>query len=358
MALDHSRVAVSIFISLVSLGAAYATLNKTPDRVPDPVREMYAEVNDAFARHWKAWTGIDIVVGQAQGKSGAPVRLTLDGLDVPAHALSYDIVKLQEQDGLKSLSVQKRIISQNLPRVSSHASPYTSTIVFVVRAGNPQNIRDWEDLADAAVEVVVADPRAAEEGRWGYLAAWAHALKQSGGDEAAAFRFVEKLFAERSPYPDLGPGATANTVFVEHGVGDVLLAWENEAHLLIGRYGADRLEVVTPSRSIAVEPVISVVDTAVIGNSARSATATYIDYLFTPEAQDIAGKHHFRPRDPHARARYESVLPPIELFSVDEVFGGWHKAQAVHFAKGGTLERLRADPTPSEFSIANPESRT
>lgn len=348
MALDHSRIAVGIFISLISLGAAYGTLGKSRNSVPAPdsTREMYADVNEAFVSHWKARTGVDIIVGEALSKSGNSVRLTFDGLDVAAQTLFYDAPKLREKGILTGLSVRKSL-SYSTSHAVPQAVPYTSTIVFVVRKGNPRNIRDWNDLANADVEVVVPNPRVSAEGRWSYLAAWGHALKQ-GGDDAAAFKFVSTLFANaRSPYLALWSPATATIAFAENGVGDVLLAWENEAHRLVHGSGAHRFEIITPSQSIAAEPVVSVVDATAGDRGARRVTAAYIDYLHGPEAQDIAGKHYFRPRDPSIRSRYENELPSLELFSVDEIFGSWRRAHALHFAQGGTLERIRSGLTTS-----------
>ncbi|KIO49230.1 sulfate transporter subunit [Nitrosospira sp. NpAV] len=331
-----SHIAVIVLISLVSLGAAYAALQTfSPGSVRDPARELYADLNDAFATHWKARTGVDINVRSAQSKSGKPVRAVLDGLNITTLTLSYDVDKLREKNRFIA-PAWNQTSSQNLHDVSSHASPYTSTIVFVVRKGNPKKLRDWDDLSRPGIEVVTPNPKISDSGRWNYLAAWGYALRQPGGDEAAALEFVRKLFANiRSP---------ATTDFVERGIGDVLLVWENEAHLLIHQAsveGADKFEIVTPSMSIVAEPTVSVVNASADKNGTREVTTAYINYLYTPQAQDIAGKHYYRPRDAQAGAKYANRFPPLELFTVDEVFGSWQQARKIHFAKNGILEHIQ-----------------
>lgn len=334
----QSHIAVIVVISLVSLGAAYAALQTfSPGSAHDPTRELYADLNDAFAAHWKARSGVDINVRLAQSKSGKPIRAVLDGLNIPTLALSYDVDRLREKNRFIA-PAWNPTLPQNMARSSLHASPYTSTIVFLVRKGNPKKLIDWDDLLRPEIEVVTPNPKISDGGRWNYLAAWGYALRQPGGGEAAALEFVTKLFANiRSP-------ATAD--FVERDIGDVLLVWENEAHLLIRQTsaeGADKFEIITPSMSIVAEPTVSVVNVVADRNGAREVAAAYIDYLYTPQAQDIVGKHYYRPRDAQASAKYASQFPSLELFTIDEVVGGWQQAQKVHFARGGIFERIQGN---------------
>lgn len=343
MALDSSRFAVGIFIVLVSLGAAYATLNNFPGRpVPGSVGRLYEDLNVAFASHWKARTGLDIKVEQARSISGKPVHITVDGLDVPALALSYDADKLHDKE---------RFIAPGFPellardfRTGSYPSAYTSTIVFLVRKGNPKKLKDWGDLVRSDIKVVTPNPKRSESGRWNYLAAWGYTMRQSGGNEQAAREFVRQLFANAQTvdYEGKKPGNSA-TAFVFLNIGDVLLTWENEAHLIAQNSGADKFEIVTPSISIVAEPVISIVDAVAHGKDARRVAASYIEYLYTPEAQHIAARHYYRPRDPSMAARYQDRFPHLELFTVDEVSGGWQKAQKAHFARGGVFDQITGD---------------
>ncbi len=312
------HIAVIALISLVSLGAAYAALQTlSPGSAHDPARELYTDLNDAFAAHWKARTGVEINVRLAQSKSGKPIRAVLDGLNVTTLALSYDVGKLREKNRFIA-PAWNQTLPQNMPRVSPHASPYTSTIVFLVRKGNPKELIDWDDLLRPGVEVVTPNPKISDSGRWNYLAAWGYAFRQPGGGEAAALEFVRKLFTNvRSP-------ATAD--FVKRDIGDVLLTWENEAHLLMRQTSTgetDKFEIITPSASIVAEPTVSVVNAVADRNGAREVATAYIDYLYTPQAQDIAGKHYYRPRDAQAGAKYANQFPSLELFTVDEVVGGW-----------------------------------
>uniref|UniRef100_A0A1W6STH6 Sulfate transporter subunit n=1 Tax=Nitrosospira lacus TaxID=1288494 RepID=A0A1W6STH6_9PROT len=331
-----SHIAVIVLISLVSLGAAYAALQTfSPVSAHDPARELYADLNEAFATHWKARSGVDISIGLARSKSGKPIRAVLDGLNIPTLALSYDVGKLREKNRFIA-PAWNQTLPQNMPNFSVHASPYTSTIVFLVRKGNPKKLIDWNDLLRPDIEVVTPNPKISDNGRWNYLAAWEYAFRQPDGGEAAALEFVRKLFAHiRSPAP---------TDFIERGIGDVLLVWENEAHLLIRQAsaeGAEKFEIVTPSMSIVAEPAVSVVSAVADGNGAREVTTAYIDYLYTPQAQEIAGKHYYRPRDAQAEAKYASQFPALELFTLEEVAGGWQQAQKTHFAKGGIFEHIQ-----------------
>ncbi len=291
-------------------------------------------MNDSFARHWKARTGADVIVRQARSRSGKAVDASVDGLNIVALALLYDRNMLDGKT--RFIPLEWKPVAQN----SAYASPYVSTIVFLVRKGNPKGLKDWDDLLRPGVEVLVSNPEFVEDGRWSYLPTWGYALKQSDNDEAAAREFVRNLFANvKLPGSDSGKrGATA--AFVEHGVGDLLLAWENEAHLLVKEKGTDKYEIVVPSVSIAAERSISVTAS---GSGARDVAAAYIDYLYTHQAQDTAARHYYRPRDPLAKAKYEAQFPPTTLFTIDEVFGGWRKAEQVHFAKGGIFEQIRSN---------------
>lgn len=337
MSFIKSRIAVILSISLVSLGAAYATLHTfSYSAAQNPARELYADLNDAFASHWKARAGVDVSVRQAQTKSGKPIRAALDGLNVTTLALSYDVDKLREKNRFIAPAWNKHS-SQNTLHTLPHVSPYTSTVVFLVRKGNPKHLRDWNDLPRPGIEVVTPNPKISADGRWNYLAAWGYALKQSGDSEAAALEFVKKLFA------NVESSVTAD--FIERSVGDVLLAWENEAHLLVRQTsvgGADKFEIITPSVSIVAEPTVSVVD-AVDKNGTREVATAYIDYLYTPWAQEIAGKHYYRPRDAQVSAKYANQFRSLELFTIDEVFGGWRQAQKIHFAKGGIFEQIQSN---------------
>ena len=333
MVFIKSRIAVIVTIFLVSLGAAYAALHTFSHSLShNPSQALYADLNNAFATHWKARTGVDVGIRLAQSKSGKPIRIVLDGLDVTTLDLSYDAKKLLEKNRFIA-PAWNHALPQNPP----HASPYTSTIVFLVRKGNPKGLIDWDDLLRTGIEVVTPNPRVSESGRWNYLAVWGYALRQPGSSEAAALEFVRKLFANvRSP---------ATTDFVEHGVGDVLLTWENEAHLLVRQASAgeaDKFEIITPSMSIVAEPTVSVLNAAADRNSTREVATAYINYLYTPQAQDIAGKHYYRPRDARVGARYANQFPALELFTIDEVFGGWLQAEKIHFAKGGIFEQIQA----------------
>lgn len=298
----------------------------------DPTRELYAEFNKAFAAHWKARTSDTVVVRQSHGGSGKQARSVIDGLqaDVVTLALAYDIDALHEQAGLLPPDWHKR-----LPH---NSSPYTSTYIFLVRKGNPKNIRNWDDLVRPGVSVITANPKTSGGARWGYLAAYGFALKQPGGNDATAREFVARLFAN---VPVLDSGARGSTVtFAERGVGDVLLAWENEARLSLKEFGADRFDIVYPPLSILAEPPVAVVDKNVDKHGTREAATAYLEYLYTPEGQEIAARNFYRPTDPKVAARYDKQFPKLDLFTIDEVFGGWARAQKTHFADGGVFDRI------------------
>ncbi len=299
----------------------------------DPTRELYDAVNAAFAKAWQARTGQAVTIQQSHGGSGKQARAVIDGLeaDVVTLALAYD-VDAAAKAGLVAADWQKR-----LPH---NASPYTSTIVFLVRKGNPKGIRGWDDLVKPGVQVITPNPKTSGGARWNYLAAWAHALAKPGADAAKAKEFVRALYRN---VPVLDSGARgATTTFVERGIGDVLLAWENEALLAVEKLGKGSLEIVVPPRSILAEPPVAVVDRVVDRRGTRAVARAYLEFLYSPEGQEIAARHFYRPRDPEVAARHASTFPKVDLVTVDGVFGGWQKAQATHFADGGVFDQIYA----------------
>lgn len=296
----------------------------------DPTRELYAEFNKAFAEHYRKETGKTVEIKQSHGGSGKQARSVIDGLraDVVTLALAYDIDAIAEK-GLIAPDWQKR-----LPQ---NASPYVSTIVFLVRKGNPKGIRDWSDLIRSGVSVITPNPKTSGGARWNYLAAWGYALKTFGSQDKAR-DFVAKIFRN---VPVLDTGARGSTVtFVERGVGDVLLSWENEAFLAQKEFGGDKFEIVTPSLSILAEPPVAVVDKVVDRKGTRAAADAYLKYWYTREAQEIAVRNFYRPRDPELAKRHEGSFAKVELFGIDDVFGGWARAQKEHFSEGGVFDRI------------------
>ncbi|MFA5898895.1 MAG: sulfate ABC transporter substrate-binding protein [Hyphomicrobium sp.] len=298
----------------------------------DPTREFYQEFNAAFAKHWKETTGEVVTVNQSHGGSGKQARAVIDGLeaDVVTLALAGDVDKLHTKGGLIPADWQKRL--------PDNASPYTSTIVFLVRKGNPKGIKDWSDLAKDGVAVITPNPKTSGGARWNYLAAWGYALKQPGGSEETAKDFVGKIYKNTKVLDTGARGST--TTFAERGIGDVLIAWENEAHLAAKELGADKFEIVVPSISILAEPPVTVVDKVVDKHGTRKVAEAYLQYLYAPEAQDIAGKNFYRPRDARAAEKYKDQFAPVQLFTIDEVFGGWTKAQKTHFDDGGIFDQI------------------
>ena len=296
----------------------------------DPTRELYQELNTAFAAQWKSRSGQQVTVEQSHGGSGKQARSVIDGLDadVVTLALAHDIDAIAKT-GLMPVAWQKR-----LPH---NSAPYTSTIVFVVRKGNPKAIRDWEDLAKPGLSVITPNPKTSGGARWNYLAAWGSALRKGGG-EAQARALVGRIYRN---VPVLDTGARGSTVtFVERGIGDVLIAWENEAQLSLRQFGAGRVEIVTPSSSILAEPPVSLVDRVADRKGTRKVAEAYLEFLYSPEGQALAAKHYYRPRDPAALAAAKVPLPKLDLFTIEEIFGGWKKAQEIHFAEGGEFDRL------------------
>ena len=300
----------------------------------DPTRELYQEFNAAFAKHWKSQTGETVAIKQSHGGSGKQARGVIDGLeaDVVTLALAYDVNALAEQRNLIPADWQKR-----LPH---NSSPYTSTIVFLVRKGNPKNIRDWNDLIKPGIEVITPNPKTSGGARWNYLAAWGYALKQPGGNEASAKDFVKKLYANVKVLDSGARGST--TTFAERGIGDVLIAWENEAYLATRELGPDKFEIVTPSLSILAEPPVAVVDKVVDKRGTRKVATAYLEYLYSPEGQEIAGKHYYRPLDQKAAAKYAQQFAKVKLFTIDEMFGGWQQAQKTHFADSALFDQIAA----------------
>ncbi len=298
----------------------------------DPTRELYQDFNKAFARYWQGKTGDTVAVKQSHGGSGKQARSVIDGLeaDVVTLALAYDVDELAQRAKLIPAEWQKR-----LPH---NSSPYTSTYIFLVRKGNPKGIRNWDDLVKPGVSVITANPKTSGGARWGYLAAYGFALKQPGGNDAKAREFVARLFAN---VPVLDSGARGSTVtFAERGVGDVLLAWENEAHLSLKEFGADKFDIVYPAVSILAEPPVTVVDRTVDKRGTRAAAQAYLEYLYSPEGQDIAARHFYRPIDTAVAARYARQFPKLNLFTIDDTFGGWAQAQKTHFSDGGVFDQI------------------
>jgi sulfate transport system substrate-binding protein len=297
----------------------------------DPTRELYQEYNAAFAKYWKGKTGETISVKASHGGSGKQARAVLDGLDadVVTLALAYDIDEIAEA-GLLNKDWQKKL--------PLNASPYTSTIVLLVRKGNPKGIKDWNDLVKPGVEVITPNPKTSGGARWNYLAAWGYAKQLKGGSDATAKDFVKKLYGNVKVLDSGARGAT--TTFVERGIGDVLIAWENEAYLSLKELGPDKFEIVTPSVSILAEPPVAVVDKIVDKKGTRKVATEYLNYLYTPEGQEIAAKNYYRPTDAKVAAKYAKQFAPVKLFKINDVFGGWTKAQKTHFADGGVFDEI------------------
>ena len=298
----------------------------------EPTREFYQEYNKSFAQYWKQKTGDDVTIDQSHGGSGKQARSVIDGLnaDVVTLALGYDIDEIAARAKMLAPDWQKR-----LPH---NSTPYTSTYVFLVRKGNPKAIKNWDDLIKPNVSVITANPKTSGGARWGYLAAYGYALKKNNGDDAKAQAFVKELFKH---VPVLDAGARGSTVtFANRGMGDVLLAWENEAHLALKEFGSDKFDVVYPPVSILAEPPVAVVDKVVDRKGTRAVAQAYLEYLYTPESQDLAARNFYRPTDEKVLAKYGQQFPKIQLFTVDDTFGGWSKAQARHFADGGVFDQL------------------
>ncbi len=298
----------------------------------DPTRELYQDFNQAFIKYWKGKTGQTVTIEQSHGGSSKQARAVIDGLqaDVVTLGLAYDIDAISQNAGLLPADWQKR-----LPQ---NSTPYTSTIVLLVRNGNPKHIKDWDDLAKPGISVITPNPKTSGGARWNYLAAWAYGLRRSGGNEAQTRDFVRRLYQN---VPVLDSGARGSTTtFVQRGIGDVLIAWENEAFLSIKESGPDKIEIVVPSQSILAEPPVSIVDKVVDKKRTRTVAQAYLEYLYTPEGQEIAAKNYYRPRLESVAQKYASTFPKIKLVTIDEVFGGWQKTQKTHFADGGVFDQI------------------
>jgi sulfate transport system substrate-binding protein len=326
--ITRTALAATALLALATAsGAAQELLNVSYD----PTRELYQEVNAAFAAQWKAKTGQAVTLQQSHGGSGKQARAVIDGLaaDVVTLALAYDVDAIA-QSGLIATGWQGR-----LPQ---NSCPYTSTMVFLVRKGNPKAIKDWGDLARPGVSVITPNPKTSGAARWNYLAAWAWALRQPGGNEAKARAFVAQLF-KNVPVLDTGARGSTNT-FVQRGIGDVLLAWENEAFLAVKELGMDKFEIVVPSLSILAEPPVAIVDKVVDKKGTRAAALAYLEFLYTAEGQALAAKHYYRPRDKAALLKAPVKFPDLKLVTIDDTFGGWANAQKTHFADGGTFDQI------------------
>ena len=324
----HISLLAALVLAPIAQAADITLLNVSYD----PTRELYQDYNTAFSKYWKAKTGDNVTIKTSHGGSGKQARAIIDGLDadVATLALAYDVDQLYEKGKLIPKDWQKR-----LPH---NSAPYTSTIVFLVRKGNPKKIKDWDDVVKPGVSVITPNPKTSGGARWNYLAAWAYALKKNNNDETKAKEFVAKLFKN---VPVLDTGARgATTTFVERGIGDVLLAWENEAFLAQKELGPDKFEIVVPSLSILAEPTVSLVDKVVDKRKTRAVANAYLEYLYSEEGQEIAAQNYYRPTLESVAKKYEGKFPKVNLVKIDEVFGGWQKAQKTHFADGGTFDEI------------------
>jgi sulfate/thiosulfate transport system substrate-binding protein len=330
MEVNMIRVIGGIAAVLLSIGSAAAADVTLLNVSYDPTRELYGHLSQAFAEKFKTETGRTIEVKTSNGGSGSQARAVIDGLeaDVVTLALAYDI---------DAIADRRLIAADWQKRLPQNASPYTSTIVFLVRKGNPKGLKDWDDLVKPGVKVITPNPKTSGGARWNYLAAWAYAEKKYGSEDKAR-EFVKALYAN---VPVLDSGARGATVtFVQRGVGDVLLAWENEAFLAINELGKDKFEIVVPSISILAEPPVSVVDKVVDKKGTRAAAESFLKFIYTPQGQTIAAKDYYRPRDPEVAKTYESFFPKVQLITIDDTFGGWRKAQATHFKDNGVFDSI------------------
>ena len=298
----------------------------------DPTRELYEDYNKVFIKYWKDKTGDDVTIDQSHGGSGKQARAVIDGLDadVVTLGLAYDIDAIAEKSGLLPKNWQSLL--------PNNSTPYTSTIVFLVRKGNPKNIQDWDDLAKPGISVITPNPKTSGGARWNYLAAWGYALKKFNGDEAKVKQFVGAIYKN---VPVLDSGARGSTTtFVERGIGDVLISWENEAYLAVNELGPDKFEIVRPSVSILAEPPVAVVERDADRHGTNKVAEEYLKYLYSDEGQEIIAKNYYRPRNQQIAQKYADKLKPVNLFTINEVFGGWQAAQKKHFADGGTFDQI------------------
>jgi sulfate/thiosulfate-binding protein len=329
----RSRIVLLVAALAAAIAAPAAAQNKITllNVSYDPTRELYQDINGAFAKSWQAKTGQAVTVNQSHGGSGKQARAVIDGLqaDVVTLALAYDIDALSRIGKLIPAAWQKRL--------PNNSTPYTSTIVLLVRKGNPKHVRDWDDLVRPGISVVTPNPKTSGGARWNYLAAWGYAKRKWGTDDKAQ-DFVAKLYKN---VPVLDSGARgATTTFVQRGIGDVLIAWENEALLATEKLGKDQFETIVPSSSILAEPPVSIVDKVVDKRGTRKAAQAYLEFLYSAEGQEIAARHYYRPQQAAVLAKYAKTFPKVTLFTIDEVFGGWTKAQKTHFDDGGIFDRI------------------
>lgn len=329
------RLLISVIVAGVIAGLGYPALAREITLLNvsyDPTRELYQDFNAAFAKHWHAKSGEKVTIKQSHGGSSKQARAVIDGLeaDVVTLALAYDIDAIAEHAKLIPKNWQQR-----LPH---NSAPYTSTVAFVVRKGNPKGIKDWDDLVKPGISVISPNPKTSGVARWNYLAAWGYALKKSGGDENKAREFITRLYKN---VPVLDSGARgATTTFIERGIGDVLINWENEVLLTVKELGSDKFEIVVPSVSILAEPTVSLVDKVVDKRGTRAVAQGYLEYLYSAEGQEIAAKHYYRPTLASVAAKYANQFPKVSLFTIDQVFGGWQKANRIHFADGGVFDQI------------------
>lgn len=322
----------SVLFTVAAFSAAEAGSVTLLNVSYDPTRELYKDINATFSQQWKAKTGDNVIINQSHGGSGAQARAVIDGLDadVVTLALAYDIDAIAKKGRLLPANWQTRL--------PDNSSPYTSTIVFLVRKGNPWKIRDWPDLLKPGVQVITPNPKTSGGARWAYLAAWAYALKAPGGNPQKAKEFVRQLYAH-VPVLDIGARGSTTT-FVQRGIGDVLLSWENEARLALKEQGGDKFEVVYPKVSILAEPPVALIDKNVDRHKTRAVAEAYLRFLYSKQAQEIEARNFYRPRDPGVQKAYAKSFPAITLYRIDEIFGGWQKAQVTHFADGGVFDQI------------------
>lgn len=325
--------ALTAVLAVLAPDAAFAQKPVTLLNVSyDPTREFYEEYNSLFANHWKEKTGQTVTVNQSHGGAGKQARAVIDGLeaDVVTLALAYDIDAIAQKT--------QRIPTNWQSRLPNNSSPYYSTIIFLVRKGNPKGIKDWDDLARDGVSVITPNPKTSGGARWNYLAVWAYAAEKFDNDEAKVLDFIKRIFQN---VPVLDSGARGSTTtFVQREIGDVFISWENEAFLALKEFGPEKLEIVVPSLSILAEPPVTVVDRVAKKHGTLEVATAYLEYLYSPEAQDLIGKHFYRPRLEAAANKYASLFPKVRLFTIDEKFGGWANAQKTHFDDGGTFDRI------------------
>src|SRR6202789_1492282 len=327
------RICLGVSAAALAVCAAHAADVTLLNVSYDPTRELYKAENAAFAAQWKKQTGDNLTIDQSHGGSGAQSRAVIDGLDadVVTLALAYDI---------DAISSKAQLIPANWQsRLPEHATPYTSTIVFLVHKGNPKGVKDWGDLVKPGVQVITPNPKTSGGARWSYLAAWAWAQFRQGGDYNKAKAYVADLYSHHVPVLDTGARGSTTT-FVQRGIGDVLLSWENEAYLALDELGRDKYEVVYPSASILAEPPVSIVDKNVDRHGTRKVAEAYLQFLYSKEGQEIEAQNYYRPRDPQVAAEHAKQFPKLPLYTIDDVFGGWTKAQATHFADGGVFDQI------------------